>query len=632
MIKMENSSSSGKHAYTGKILHVDLTSGETHVEQPPEAFYRRTIGGRGVILHYLLKDTRAGVDPLSPENLLVFAPGLLTGTVLPGTGRHAVGAKSPLTGALASCEAGGWWGAELKRAGFDALVVRGRAPEKVYLWIHDGVVEIRPADHLWGKTTGDTHEQLCRELGDEKIRTAVIGPAGENRVRFACVIHDTNRAAGRSGLGAVMGSKNLKAVAVRGRAKIGLADQELMSVVTKWILKDYKSSMGWAIHRGTSGSVAYNHNAGAAAVHNYLDGVFEGIEQLDGDHLFETLVRGRDTCAHCPVRCKLVVEHQGEVAIDPRYGGPEYETIGAMGPLCMVNDPVAVAKAHELCSAYGLDTISTGGTIAFTMECVEKGLLASQGFLPRFGDGAGLIQAIERIATRQGIGDLMAEGSARMAQTLGEAAVEMAVTCRGQELPLHDPRLKNALGMGYALSATGADHMHNLNDTFSDNPGSDVCARLREMGLETPLPLFGINDLKIEAFVYETAFKNFLDSAVICHFYPYEYRHMVDALRAAGGWDVTPAEINQIGTRIVTMARLYLLREGFTVEDDVLPARAYRPVSNGPIAGKAMTPSMFEDARQRYFARMGWDGRGVPTHAALQKLGMAAASPPGDGT
>lgn len=612
----------GKRPYTGSILHVDLSTGEMTVEEPLDSFYRQTIGGRGIILHYLLKDTKPKIDPLSPENLLVFAPGILTGTVLPGTGRHAVGAKSPLTGALASGEAGGWWGSELKRAGFDALVINGKAETPVYLWIHEGVVEIRHAGHLWGKTTGDTTDGIIHELGDDKIRIAQIGPAGENLVRYACIIHDSNRAAGRSGLGAVMGSKNLKAVVVRGKGSIGIADKKLMSTVTNWILKDYKNMMGWAVSRGTSGSVVYNHNVGATAIHNYLDGVFPGVENIDGEKLFEFLVKDRDTCYHCPVRCKLVVEHHGEVEIVPRYGGPEYETLGAMGPLCMVDDPVVVAKAHEICSAYGLDTISTGGTIAFAMECQEKSLLEGYESVPRFGDGASLLQSIEMIAKRDGLGDFMAEGSARMAQKLGGAALDMAVTCRGQELPMHDPRLKNAIGMGYALSATGADHMHNLNDTFATFLAGDLCARLQEMGVPVPLPLWGIEDVKIEGFYYETAYKNFLDSAVICHFYPYEYHHMVDALKGALGWDVTADEINEIGTRIITLARLYLLREGFAHQDDVLPARAYYPLPDGPIAGKAMTPEIVEEAMQRYFKRMGWDREGTPTREALERLAM----------
>ncbi|RPI87392.1 MAG: aldehyde ferredoxin oxidoreductase [Chloroflexi bacterium] len=612
----------GKRPYTGSILHVDLSTGEMSVEEPPDSFYRQTVGGRGIILHYLLKDTKPKIDPLSPENLLIFAPGILTGTVLPGTGRHAVGAKSPLTGALASGEAGGWWGSELKRAGFDALVINGKAETPVYLWIHEGVVEIRDAGHLWGKTTGDTNDGIVQELGDDKIRIAQIGPAGENLVRYACIIHDSNRAAGRSGLGAVMGSKNLKAVVVRGKGSIGIADKKLMSTVTNWILKDYKNLMGWAVSRGTSGSVVYNHNVGATAIHNYLDGVFPGVENIDGEKLFEFLVKDRDTCYHCPVRCKLVVEHQGEVVIEPRYGGPEYETLGAIGPMCLVNDPVVVAKAHELCSAYGLDTISTGGTIAFAMECQEKSLLDGYDFLPKFGYGASLLHSIVLIAKREGLGDFMAEGSERMAQKLGGAALDMAVTCRGQELPMHDPRLKNAIGMGYALSATGADHMHNLNDTFATFLAGDLCARLQEMGIPVPLPLWGIEDVKIEGFYYETAFKNFLDSAVICHFYPYEYHHMVDALKGALGWDMTADEINEIGTRIITLARLYLLREGFTHQDDMLPARAYYPLPDGPIAGKAMTPEIVEEAMQRYFKRMDWDQDGVPSVESLIKLGI----------
>jgi aldehyde:ferredoxin oxidoreductase len=610
----------GSRPFTGKILKIDLSSGVMSVDEPPESLYRSLIGGRGFILHYLLKESPAGLDPLSPENLLIFSAGLLTGSVLPGSGRHAVGAKSPLTGALASSEAGGWWGSELKKAGFDALVIRGKAEKPVYLWINAGRVEIRDAGHLWGKNICETQDLICQELEDSKVRIAQIGPAGEKLVRYASIINDTNRAAGRSGLGAVMGSKNLKAIAVRGRTNVGVSDKKLMSVVTKWIFGSYKESMSWASSRGTSGSVKFNHDFGATAIHNYQDGAFAGIENLDGESLFKTLVKGRDTCEHCPVRCKLVVENSGEISINPRYGGPEYETIGAFGPLCMVNDAVVVAKAHELCSAYGLDTISTGGTIAFAMECAEKGLLTGFDFVPHFGDGQSLLKAIDAITARAGIGDWMAEGSARMAQRLGGAALEFCVTARGQELPLHDPRLKHTMAMGYALSATGADHMHNLNDTFANFPGSDICARLKEMGVETPPPLWGIGPVKIEAFYYETAFKNFLDSSVICHFYPYEYKHMVDAVNGATSWDITADEINQIGARIITMARLYLLREGFTAADDALPTRAYYRLADGPIAGKALTPAELADALQRYYQRMDWDKSGIPSERVLESL------------
>jgi aldehyde:ferredoxin oxidoreductase len=328
-------------------------------------------------------------------------------------------------------------------------------------------------------------------------------------------------------------------------------------------------------------------------------------------------LRERDTCNKCPVRCKLVVEK--EDIIDGRYGGPEYESIGALGPLCKVNDAVAVAKANELCAAYGLDTISTGGTIAFAMEAAEKNLLEGED-LPHFGDGNSLIESVHRIAQRQGLGDWMAEGSALMAIRIGNGAEEMLAVARGQELPLHDPRLKQTMAMGYALSSTGADHMHNLNDTFATFDGGDIAARLKEMGVPAPLPLWGISEHKIEGFYYETAFKNFFDCAVICHFYPYEYHHMVDAISAAGGWDVTPDEINAVGLRAINMGRLFLLREGFTSADDTLSARAFRRLSDGPIAGKGLTPAELRQWLPVYYRRMGWDAEGAPTRETLKTL------------
>lgn len=609
----------GHSPYAGQILRINLSTGEIWVDKPADDFYRKYIGGRNFILHYLLTEMPAKADPLGADNLLIFAAGLLTGTALPGTGRHAVGGKSPLTGALGSCEAGGWWGAELKRAGFDAVVIQGKAETPVYLWIRDGAVEIRDAAPLWGKLTAEAQEMIQQELGDEKIRVAQIGPAGENLVRFAAVMHDINRAAGRSGMGALMGSKNLKAVAVRGTTNVGVENKALLQTVQKWVNANYKSMMGWAIAAGTSGSVQFNHDAGATAINNYRDGVFAGIENLDASSFFPILLRERDTCNKCPVRCKLIVEKEGH--IDGRYGGPEYESIGALGPLCKVNDPIAVAKANELCAAYGLDTISTGGTIAFAMEAAEKNLLEGED-PPRFGDGNSLIESIHLIAHRSGLGDLMAEGSARMAAHIGKGAEEMLAVGRGQELPLHDPRLKQTMAMGYALSATGADHMHNLNDTFATFDGGDIAARLKEMGVPAPLSLWGISEHKIEGFYYETAFKNFFDCAVICHFYPYEYHHMVDALSAAAGWDVTPDEINAVGLRAINMGRMFLLREGFTSADDTLSPRMFKALSDGPIAGKSLTQSELQRWLPIYYQRMGWDSSGKPKTEALDKLNL----------
>jgi len=621
-IPMRQAFLDGESAYTGKILRVNLSTSEIWVDEQPDSFYRKWIGGRGVILFYLMKYSFPKIDPLGPENLLIFAPGILTGTLLPGTGRHAIGAKSPLTGALASSEAGGWWGSELKKSGFDAIVIQGKSETPVYLWIKDGTVEIRNAKHLWGLSTGDCQELIQTELEDKKIRVAQIGPAGENKVLFSSVMHDVNRAAGRSGLGAVMGSKNLKAIAVRGSYGVGQVDKKLMQITSKWITSNYKDMMNWAITYGTSGSVKPNHDAGVTGIKNYQDPSLPGIENLDATAMFPLLINDRDTCNRCPVRCKLIASYQGDENIDPRYGGPEYESIGGLGPLCGINDPVIVAKANELCAAYGLDTISTGGTIAFTMDCVKSNLLSGFDFLPEFGNGQSLLESIRLIAAKEGIGAWMADGSLRMSKRIGANSELFLAVARGQEYPLHDPRLKHTMGMGYALSATGADHMHNLNDTFATWDGSDICARLREYGLETPLELWGITDHKITAFKHETAFKNFLDSAVICHFYPYEYHHMEDAINGAGGWNMDKDEIDKIGERIINLARLYLIREGFTDQDDSLSARAFFRLETGPIARKSLTQIELREGLKKYYVAMGWSIHGIPEPVTITRLDL----------
>jgi aldehyde:ferredoxin oxidoreductase len=615
-----------KNSINGRILRVDLSSGKLWIEQPGEQFYRKYIGGRGVILYYLLKELTPKIDPFSSENLLIFASGVLTGTI-PGGGRHAVGCKSPLTGALASGEAGGWWGVELKRAGFDAIVIQGKALQPVYLWIKDGTVEIRDAAHLWGKPTADTEEAIRNELGDEKIRVAQIGPGGENLVRFACIVHDRSRAAGRSGAGAVMGSKNLKAIALRGSSALGVADRQVIAPVVRWINSNYKTLMEWAVVGGTPGDVKHQHDLGSLPINNFRDDHFENVEKLDAESYFPLILKGRDTCYGCPVRCKTVLERTDPDGrnIDPRYGGPEYETIGALGSMCMVDDPIAVAMAAQLCEANSLDTISTGATISFTMECVEKGIIKSgQGydFLPSFGDGNSLVRSVELIASRQGIGSLMAEGSQRMANKLGDTTDGMVNTVRGQEIPMHDPRLKNTFGLGYALSPTGADHMHNMDDTFANDGGSDVSARLEELGFSVPMPLFGLSEEKVHAYVYEIAFKNFMDSAVICQFFPYEYHHMVDAVRGASGWDYSREELIDSGLRIANMARLFLMREGFTAQDDNLPQRMFQAHKTGPTSGKALTPEEFKSALHCYYKLMDWTEKGEPKLSVIKKMGI----------
>jgi aldehyde:ferredoxin oxidoreductase len=617
----------------GKILHVDLTTGKTWVEQPGDDIYRLLAGGRALVAWLLLRDLPAGVEPFSPDNLLIFAPGIMQGTNFPGAGRHGVGGKSPLTGALGSSEVGGWWGHEFKRAGFDALVVHGRAESPVYLWIKDGEVEIRPAGHLWGLKTAPAEAAIRQELGDERVRIAQIGPAGENRVRYAAIIHDVNRAAGRNGLGALMGSKNLKAIAVRGTGTVSVADRARVTGVSRWLGENYKELMGWAtagIGRGTQNGLAGLAAVGGLPVNNFGKAVFEHPELLSGERNYEMFLKGRDTCQGCPVSCKQVFENESDDAnqrLDPVYGGAEYEAMAALGSCCAVEDNLAVLKANELANANGLDAISTGVSIAFAMECFEHGILTTAdtgGLAYRWGDGDLVVRSVEMIARREGFGDVLAEGVARMAARFGPESEPFNMTVRGQELPMHEPRLKPAMGVGYAVAPVGADHMMNMHDTAFMREGGSlqrVNAALQDpIG---PVPRQALNEDKSSIFYHELNWAHFLDCALICQFYCYDYNHLAEALSGVSGVEYGIHGMLAIGARAQTLSRLFNLREGFTAGDDRLPKRVMTAFDSGPIAGDGIDDGEFAWFKRRFYEQMGWDPEtGEPTEACLHKLGL----------
>jgi aldehyde:ferredoxin oxidoreductase len=615
----------------GRILHADLTSGTTRVEQPDDDFYRLLVGGRAVVAYFLLRDLAPQTDPLSPENLLVFAPGIMQGTNFPGAGRHGVGGKSPLTGALGSSEAGGWWGHEFKRAGYDALVIRGRAESPVYLWIKDGQVEIRPAGHLWGLQTAPTQAAIRDELGDERVRVAQIGPGGENLVRYAAVIHDVNRAAGRNGLGALMGSKNLKAVAVRGTGRVPVADRSRVTAVSRWLGENYENLMGWAtagIGRGTQDSLPRHALTGNLPVRNFGKPLFDHPELLSGERNYEMFFKDRDTCQGCPVRCKQVFENQAEDPyrrLDPVYGGAEYEAMAAFGSCCDVSDNLAVLKANELANAYGLDAISTGLSIAFVMECFEHGVLTAAdtgGLVYRWGNGDLLVRSVEMIARREGFGHVMAEGVARMSARFGPASEPFNLTVKGQELPLHEPRHKHVMGVGYAVAPVGADHMMNIHDTTFETDGGSL--RRVNAALEDPVgpvPKDVLNEDKMQIFFIELNWMHFHDCAVICQFYTYDYDHLAEALSGVTGVEYSIHDVLDVGARAQTLARLFNLREGFTAGDDRLPGRVMQAFDSGPLAGIEIDDEDFAWARRRFYELMQWDpDSGTPAGQCLRRL------------
>ncbi|MGD9028260.1 MAG: aldehyde ferredoxin oxidoreductase family protein [Anaerolineae bacterium] len=619
----------------GRILHVDLTAGDIRVEHPSDDFYRLLVGGSAVVSYYLLRDLPAGIDPLGPENLFIVAPGIMQGTSLPGSGRHGIGGKSPLTGAVGYANAGGFWGYEFKRAGFDGIVVHGRAESPVYLWVKDGEVEIRSAEHLWGKTTAPVQKAIRDELGDDRIRVAQIGPAGENQVLYANVIHDLNRAAGRNGMGALMGSKNLKALAVRGTMRPPVVDREAVKDVAKWLRDNYKDRMAWAtagIGRGTQDSLMGWGRRGGLPTHNFSKAMFETRHLLSGERNYEMFLKERDTCQACPVRCKQVFENESDDPyrrLDPIYGGAEYEAMGAFGPCCGVDDNLAVLKANELCNAYGLDVISAGVSIAFVMECFEKGILTAEdtgGIEYGWGKADLLPRSVEMIAKREGFGDVLAEGVARMSKRFGPGTEPFAITVKGQELPMHEPRLKAGLGVGYAVSPIGADHMVNIHDTDFTGEGW-MLSRVNQMMDEKipPLPKDELSEEKMQIFYHEVNFMHFMDCALNCQFYCYDYHHLAEALSGVTGETYTSQDILDVGARFQTISRLFNMREGFTVEDDRLPKRVMEAFTEGPIAGIGIDQEELGFCIHRYYELMGWDSEtGEPTEECLQALGLDA--------
>ncbi|MBI2848003.1 MAG: aldehyde ferredoxin oxidoreductase family protein, partial [Chloroflexi bacterium] len=417
------------YGYTGKMLRVDLSRGAISTETLDEEFCRKYIGGAGFITYYLLKEMEPGVDPLGPQNKLIFATGPVTGVAIPGNGRHCVGAKSPLTGGYAKSESGGHWGAALKHAGYDGIIFEGRAENPVYLWIHDGEASIRDARHLWGMNTKEVQETIRSELGDDLVRVAAIGPGGENLVRYACVINDLHEAAGRGGTGAVMGSKNLKAIAVRGHRRPDVASAEQVKGLTRWILDNpnlWKSSHEFGTGVDMPGGVV----SGNLPIRNFLAGDFPQAKDIDARAIRDTVRIGMESCYACPIRCKKVVKVDSPYTVDPAYGGPEYETLASLGSNCCITDLKAILKGNELCNAYSLDTISAGDAIAFAMECYENKLFTKEetgGLELNFGNAGAMLKLLDMIARRQGIGDLLAEGTKRAAEKIGRGAMEFSM-------------------------------------------------------------------------------------------------------------------------------------------------------------------------------------------------------------
>jgi aldehyde:ferredoxin oxidoreductase len=614
--------------YNGKILHIDLSSKKIEIETPNSTFYRTYIGGSLLGTYYVYKETPPKIDALSPENVLVFAPSVITGAAVAGLSRFNVTAKSPLTGAIGDAQCGGGWGPMLKNAGFDAIVIKGKADSPVFIMIEQDKVEIRDANKIWGLETGDAEEILKTDLG-KRFEIVQIGPAGEDLVRFACITGGLSHYAGRTGMGAVMGSKNLKAIAVLGKRSYSYADEEAVKNYGKKGLENLKNSQFYQDFQkhGTPLVVEVNNKKGNIVTRNYRSGHFENVENIFSDKYGEKILKKNDTCWACPVRCKRVVEQTEPYQIDSRYGGPEFESIVMLGPNLGIDDISFIGKANEVCNKFGLDTISTGGMISFAMECLETGIISKadlDGIELKFDSTFGVLEMIEKIATRTGVGDLLADGPQIVIEKWGKDSAKYAMHSKNQLFPAHMPRIKKGLGLIYAVNPFGADHMSCEHDWIATED-ADVA---RGLGITEFTGHDDLDIIKVKAMMQSQFYFGLMDTLTVCAFVwgpgcLFEYKDIVDLVNQITGWNTTLYELMKIGERRVNLMKAYNIREGLTREDDKIPARLNEALPEGLGKGKKIDAANFDQAITDYYTLMGWDpSTGEPSEGKLTDIGL----------
>jgi len=614
--------------YSGRVLFVDLTSGEMKEAQLTESTYRDFIGGVGLGARILYEHMKPKVDPLGPDNILGFMTGPLSATQAPLAAKHMVVTKSPITHAWGEANSGGFFGGELKQAGFDAVFFSGAAKKPVYLFINEGKANLRDASPIWGKDTYETERFLYGDTGDDKVKFVCIGPAGERRSLIAAVMADRGRAAARSGVGAVMGSKKLKAVAVRGTGKIEVADPEQVSRLREFVVKYLREKVDsmpfirmLSGHGTCDGPLSLVPSGGSPIKNWSLIGkeMFPDFAKIGGDNIFKYQTK-RSGCGNCPVNCGgTVTVKEGPYAIEGRK--PEYETLASLGAMCLNSNGESIIKANDVCDRYGLDTISVGSVIAFAMECYEKGIISKKdtdGIDLTWGNHSAILAMLEKIGNREGFGDVLADGVKKAAERIGKKAEYYAVHIGGQEPGMHDPRLILHRGLGYISAQAPGRHMvaqapirlategrlgnsPDLKAPEGEN-GIDKSSRIHAMGVS-----------------YAQAFS---DSGLCLYAlttgsdYP-----LAEFISAVTGWDLTAKEAMTAGKRTLTLLQAFNLREGWKASDYTLPGRISQPPTMGPFADRHID---FASLKSSYFKTMGWDMEsGVPSQACLSELGLS---------
>jgi len=606
----------------GKVLFIDLTSGSIEEVILEERFYRDFIGGVGLGVRILYERMKPNVDPLGTDNILGFVAGLLTGTPVPCAPRYMVVAKSPLTGTWGDANSGGYFGHELRAAGYNAVFFTGISPKPVYLWLSDGRAELRDAAHLWGKETYETGEILRQELGDQGVRVTCVGPAGESLSLLASVMNDVGDAAGRSGLGAVMGSKRLKAIAVRGKGKVPVADRQRLSALRKSFLEstDVYSRLK---QYGTIEETVEDITLGIVGNKNWsLLGAeaFPNYAKFDCDELINKYEIEKRTCWGCPIVCKGTFRiEKGPYAID-KTPKTEYETVAAFGPMCFNDDIESIIQAGDICNRYGIDTISTGTVIAFAMECYENGIIGKKetdGIELTWGNASAMLAMLGKIVRREGLGAVLADGCKRASERIGRDSEKCAMHVHGQELGFQDARFWPGRGLIYSCDPTPGRH------TAGILPVATTRRRNIAPYPEMQFPKVDLLDYQAVGPLHATGsnYYQFINACGFCLFAcGYAPMPTADYVSAVTGWDFTMAEGLKAGRRIQALRQAFNTREGLRPDDFRLPERISKPSMAGQFAGKQID---FGALRDSFYAAMGWDTKsGWPKEATLRELGL----------
>ena len=614
------------HGYKGKVVFIDLTEGKVVKEELPETIYRSYLGGVGLGVRIIYERMKPGIDPLGPDNILGLVPGLLNGTRTPMSNKYTVLAKSPLTHTWGDANSGGFFGPALKAAGYDGLFFTGKAAKPIYVFINDNDIEIRNAEHLWGKDTIETIEMLTQETGKKGIGIACIGPAGEHRSLISSVVTDQTRVAGRSGVGAVMGSKMLKAVAVKGSSTMVIRDDEKFDQLRKETLEHLRNLDNLPFLNnlskvGTCGGPLGLVPIGATPIKNWsLSGkeAFPDYEKIGGENITKYQLR-KAGCGNCPINCGGIVSvKDGPYATEGRK--PEYETLAALGAMLLNSDGESIIKANDMCDRFGLDTISTGSVIAFVMECYEKGIISKEetgGIELTWGNSSAMIAMLEKIAKREGLGEVLADGVQKASYRIGKGSENWAIHVHGQEPGYHDPRFYVYRGLGYITGAAPGRHMVSQASIRLDQEGKlGPYFELQKPEVSDDLEQKG----KIHAMgeSYNQAFSD----CGMCLFAlsTGSNLRLADIISAFTGWDITAAELLTIGKRTLTLRQSFNIREGLRARDFNLPDRIGQPPASGPLKGRRID---FNAVRKSYFNAMDWDSEtGVPSHKCLVGLSL----------